>query len=193
MSSSKSRSVWSLTPEAFERLLLRLNPNRDIAAKEFEAQRRYLIQLFQYAGASDPDHLADVTFDRAAKRLAEGEQVEDLHAWLRGAARLVFQEERTRLSRQINALRSSSPQDREHLETEAKHEILNDCLNRLGVQDRQLIERYYQHDNESLTDARKRLASELAIPIENLRVRALRLRKALEDCFRSAFNESEPG
>ncbi len=170
----KKRSRWSLTPEAFEKLLERLSPDPVQAAKEFEQHHRFLVTLLTYAGASDPEHLADLTLDRAAKRLAEGEVVENLRAWLRGAARLVLQEERTTAARQTAALVSIELKPKSAgLKAEADHLVLERCLDRLGREGRSLVERYYQHGDGALLAARKRLAEELGISIENLRTKTL--------------------
>jgi hypothetical protein len=76
----KTRQRWSFTGEAFEALLDRLSPEREQAALQFEEHRRYLITLLTYAGAVDPEHLADTTLDRAAKRLSDGEAIDNIRA-----------------------------------------------------------------------------------------------------------------
>jgi DNA-directed RNA polymerase specialized sigma24 family protein len=181
----KPRQRWSLAGEAFGALLDRLSSDREQAALQFEEHRRYLITLLTYAGAGDPEHLADTTLDRAAKRLAGGEAIDNLHAWLRGAARMVLMESQTEIRREANAA-AAAAQSVEELQTksEADHVFLDECLAALTPENRSLIERYYRPRGKSLMEARKHLAVEFGISSENLRTRALRLRKALEECLR---------
>jgi DNA-directed RNA polymerase specialized sigma24 family protein len=176
------RSRWKLTPEAFECLLDRLSQDRELAARNFEELRRYLITLLTYAGADDPEHLTDIAFDRAAKRLAEGEQIDNLKAWLRGAARKVLQESWQSIVRQANAARTPHPKP-ESGNIEEDHLILEECLSRLSQDGRSVIERYYRSETKPLLAVRSELAQELGVSAETLRTRALRLRRILEKCF----------
>jgi DNA-directed RNA polymerase specialized sigma24 family protein len=170
---------------AFESLLQRLSPDRSQAAIEFERQRRYLIALLTYAGANDPEHLADTTLDRAAKRLSSSETIDDIRAWLRGAARKVLLESQTEQRREsIAAVGAAQSAGELRRGAEADHSLLQACLGRLPKESRDLIEGYYQPRENSLLDARRRLAMQLGISSENLRTRALRIRKTLEECLR---------
>jgi DNA-directed RNA polymerase specialized sigma24 family protein len=183
----QKRTRWTLTPEAFEYLMARLSADREEAAREFEELRRYLTTLLTYAGGAEPEHLADIALDRAAKRLSEGEQIENLKGWLRGAARRVLLESRADAKRESSAVETAqleiSTVERKKEDLERDHELLAECLGLLVPESRSLIERYYQATGEPLLAARKRLAEQLGISIENLRTRALRLRKIVERCF----------
>ncbi len=183
----KPRQRWSLAGEAFEALLDRLSPDREQAALQFEEHRRYLITLLTYAGAADPEHLADTTLDRAAKRLSDREAIDNIRAWLRGAARMVLLESQTEIRREANAAaRAAAGASMAELRAgaEVDHLLLEECLDRLTAENRSLIERYYRPQEKSLLEARRQLSIEFGITSENLRTRALRLRKALEECLR---------
>jgi len=176
------RARWSLTPDAFERLLQRIADDRIDAVGEFEDLRRYLITLLTWAGAADAEHLADTTFDRAAKRLSEGETIGNLKAWLRGAARRVLQESRLQFHRESDAARARSPEvAREWAEEDLA--TLDECLAKLPPESRRLIEEYYRNESRTLAARRRELASAMGVSAETLRTRALRLRKVLERCF----------
>jgi DNA-directed RNA polymerase specialized sigma24 family protein len=187
--SESRRRKWSLTGQAFDALLARLSPDREEAARQFEVHRRYLITLLTYAGAADPEHLADMTMDRAAKRLMDGEAIENLGAWLRGAARLIYLESQTEQRREtaaataaVQSAGDSSAGLRDAAETDHQH--LEECLALLPAESRRLIDGYYRPKGELLSAARRRLSLELGISAVNLRARALRVRKTLEDCLR---------
>jgi len=180
----KPRQRWSLTSVAFETLLERLAPNREGAALQFEHHRRYLVTLLTYAGPWDPEHLADTTLDRAAKRLASGEIIEDLRAWLRGAPRKVLLESQTELQRESSAAAAAAQSmDESRTVAEADHQLLEECLDRMPAESRSLVRRYYQPQGKSLLEARRELSIQLGISSENLLTRAMRIRKALEECL----------
>lgn len=152
---------------------------------QFEQHRRYLITLLTYAGAADPEHLSDTVLDRAAKRLTEGEAIDNIRAWLRGAARMVLLESQTNLRRESDAAVAGAEFVHKFGSgTEADHTFLDECLNRLTPDHRSLIESYYQPQGKSLLETRRKLSIDLGISSENLRTRALRVRKALEECLR---------
>jgi DNA-directed RNA polymerase specialized sigma24 family protein len=177
------RTRWSLTADGFDRLLQALGPDAATAGREYENLRRSLIAVFTWTGGRDPEWLADTTLDRAAKRLAEGERIENLRAWTRSAARLVLQESQLSQTRERksahDALRIASPSGSQ----EKDYASLEACIACLPPESRSLLEGYYQARNGSLIAARKQLATELGISIETLRTRALRLRRNLEQCM----------
>ncbi len=186
------RRRWSLTPAAFEALLRRLSDNREQAALEFEEHRRYLITLFTYAGAGDAEHLADTTLDRAAKRLTDGEEISNMRAWLRGAARMVLLEAQTQLRRESTAAAEALVLvDDFRTGAETLHRLLEECLALLSAENRLLIESYYRSAGESLLETRRRLSGQLGLSSENLRTRALRIRNTLEECFRKRRTPAE--
>ncbi len=174
------RTRWQLTPEGFDKLLDSLGPDRQAASREYESLRRWLIGLLTWTGGHDPESLADIVLDRLAKRLSEGEEIANLKAWVRVAARRVLQESyasaRKEQAGAYDALRfSESPA------TSASDDAcLQECIRQLSPANRTLLERYYGSDGNKLIPARKQLAMELGISIETLRTRALRLRKELE-------------
>ena len=83
---------WELTGEAFERLLRLLDSDRERAGEKYELARRRLIAFFEARGAESPADHADETLNRAARKVAEGERVEDINKYLYGVARLLLLE-----------------------------------------------------------------------------------------------------
>jgi len=112
--------------------------------------------------------------------------IENLNAWLRGAARKVLQEagleQRREADSAINAIRAREPS---HATAETDHLLLEECLARLSAESRSLVEQYYHPRQVSLLEARRRLSVQLGISSENLRTRAMRVRKQLEECLRN--------
>src|SRR5690349_936986 len=77
-----------LTEQSFSRLLLFLDPDRQRAAERYEKVREKLTRLFEWRGCIPGADYADETFDRVAKRLAEGldTQPQDPYLYFHGVA-----------------------------------------------------------------------------------------------------------
>ena len=63
---------WALTGAALDRLLARLDPDRDRAALKYEALRTRLQTQMGWWGSHNPLELADRALDRVATKLEEG-------------------------------------------------------------------------------------------------------------------------
>ncbi len=85
---------YALTPEAFNQLLDWLGPDRETAGKSYEEIRRRLIKIFTVRGCHIPEELADETFNRVGKKVAElaADYVGDPSLYFFGVAHKVFLE-----------------------------------------------------------------------------------------------------
>jgi DNA-directed RNA polymerase specialized sigma24 family protein len=184
------RKRWAVTRDGFQHLLARLDPAPAVAGERFQALHSKLASYFTYERCMDPEHWADETLDRAAKRLAEGAAVDDIQAFIYGIGRFVAQEAHRQQQRTRDVLRTQPPPATPA--SESIFECLDKCLATLSKQNRSLIQRYYSGDGKSLIKQRQELAEELGISIESLRTRALRIRKDLESCV-GACREEEGG
>jgi len=175
-------SGWALSGAAFDRLLAMLADDRDVAAAAYGQLRLRIVGLQRWWGSLDPETLADVTLDRAARKLQEGAPVErdDFGAYVRGVARLVFYE----AARQPGTVPIvHEPVAEATADSDARLDSLDDCLDTLSPADRRLVLRYYDSGNQIL--ARRHMARELGITPTALRIRTHRLRTRLEDCVMS--------
>lgn len=179
-SSPFANGKWSLTREAFDRLLAQLDSDREQAGIKYENLRRRLVKLFEWRGASFPEDLADDTLNRVAKSLETGEQIAHFTAYCLGIARNVFLE--SLRSRQREAALQSIPQASAAITDESRRDCLEHCLRGLCPQDYQMIIQYYQQDKRARIEARRGLASQLGIPLNALRIRTHRLRVQLQEC-----------
>ena len=66
--SGARKKDWTLTKEAFERLLDSLDANRERAGEKYENVRRKLIEFFEARGSNSPADRADQTINRVARR-----------------------------------------------------------------------------------------------------------------------------
>src|SRR5688500_16632332 len=91
---------WTLTPEAFARLLSRRWDDAGSAAREYEALPRRLGLFSVRRGAAGPAALADEAMDRVARRLDEGEPIDQLRAYAAGVGRRMLLEDLKRRARE---------------------------------------------------------------------------------------------
>ena len=183
--STTPRRRWTLTQEAFDRLLAALGEDRDRAAEAYLEIRGNLVRFFQWRGCPLPEDHADETFNRVAKRIAGGEDILSPMSYCLGVARMLLLEINKGRAREQQALAemmvSQSPvSDSE--ESGARIECLRECLETLSANNRELIIEYYQGEKGAKIKNRKRLVERLGIPVNTLRMRALRLRERLQSC-----------
>lgn len=174
-----------LTPEGFDALLAMLHPDRERAGELYEGIRRRLIRLFEWRGCAHPEDLADETFNRVARKSAEGLTLQrtDPYAYFCGVAHHVFQEVVRREKRENRVIESGdwAPSAAAEEEPDYRLDHLQQCLKTLESDQRLLLLRY--HQDEQRIRSRKELCDELGIPMNALRIRVHRLRKRVETCI----------
>lgn len=187
---------WSMTPEAFRALLAALDPDWERAGERYEEIRRSLVCFFQWRGCTSPEDHADETFNRVARKIEEGEVIRDPASYFHGVARLLLLElfksqtrERNALSRMSLNVASDTDKDTADLE-EARLNSLRRCLGKLPPESRHFITQYYQGEKRAKIEGRLRLAEQMRIPLNALRLRARRLREKLEICVQQGMKRS---
>lgn len=176
-----------LSRESLERLLELLDPEREVAARRYQQLRRRLIRLFEWRGARFPDDLTDETISRVARRLDDGVEIrsEDPFRYFCGVAHLVFKEvlrERKR-DRLLQDPASWPPTSDDQPESDDERmTILQECLGKLGDEQRTLILEYHEGEKRERIENRRALAERLGIELNALRIRVHRTRLKLERC-----------
>jgi DNA-directed RNA polymerase specialized sigma24 family protein len=174
-------------------LLARLHPDRDHAAGEYERLRARLIRFFEWKRCRAPDQLADETLDRVALRVAQGERIDKIGAFIQGVAANVCREQFQRPAEipiEDEVLAQLSAQEARQEERNATLDALRvrrleyqrRCLERLGPRKRDLITRYHYGRGSQRIEARRALAMEIGISLNALRIRAHWIRSALVNC-----------
>ena len=186
-------------------MLTLLAPDRERAGEEYEAIRSKLVKFFRWRGWPRPEELVDETIDRVSWRLAEGEVIRqaDPFLYFHGVAKNVLREAWSQEPRKtrhppaaIGFYRSADdhapPLDGvdEAMELEARLSCLERCLEHLGAAEQELIVRYYGGQGSELIEQRRRMAEEMGIPLNALRIRAYRVRVRLAACLEAALRRT---
>jgi len=176
---------WELTQAAFDMLLTRLDSDRDEAGKKYVDVRRKLVKFLGFWGCSCPEDQADETIGRTARKIFEGEPIENLNGYLLGTARLVYKETVREEISQRNAMSQKPPEDdRNQAEEERRQKCYKQCLRGLPAEEQHLMVRYYQG---SKPPDREKLADQVGISLNLLRVSAFRIRKKLGNCLQECL------
>ena len=180
-----ARKKWTLTQEAFDRLLVALGGDRDSAAQKYLEIRSNLVRFFEWRGCSFPEDHADETINRIAKRVMEGEEILNYSGYAVGVARLLLLEINKGRQREQLALAEIGQASEAYEEKDdGEHRLvcLRSCLETLTTDNRALILQYYQGEKGEKIQNRKKLMDQFGIPVNTLRMRALRLREKLQSC-----------
>ena len=180
------REKWTLTQEAFDKLLLSFGDDRDSGGKKYLEIRSHLTRFFEWRGCPFPEDHADETINRVAKRVAEGEQIQNPSGYAMGVARLLLLEilkGRQREQVALNEIANTSSETTDDKDDgEERLVCLRGCLSGLSADNQLLITEYYEGEKGGKIQNRKKLVEKLGIPVNTLRMRALRLRDRLQVC-----------
>jgi DNA-directed RNA polymerase specialized sigma24 family protein len=182
-----TQAQWTLTQQAFDKLLDGLSPDRDEAGKQYQSIRGRLIRFFESRLVDSAEDRADDTINRVARRIDEGKQIDNLIPYMYRTAYLVFLEalkepEHSEIDFETTSAIAIEPTF-DDSQQEQRQRCFDNCLNQLTLEQRELILRYYEETGRAKIELRKKLADTLSIPLNALRIRAHRIRMALEKCI----------
>jgi len=198
----KRKKDWVLTGEAFDALLTTLDAeDRERAGEKYEKIRRKLLEFFEARGCRSPSDHTDETINRVARKISEGEEIDDVVRYFYGVARLVVKELYRARDREIIALDVVSPaiaetpdenEDKAALDDarERHFECCESCLKSLPPANRDFITEYYRVENGVKIEGRQRQAKKLRIPLNALRLRAFRIRAKLDMCLEECLRQA---
>ena len=180
-----------MTQTGFDKLLATLDAvDRDAAGAKYESLRVRLIKFFEWRNCETAEELTDTVFDRVIRKITEGEQIQNVSAYAATVAQFVFKEDCRKRTR-----RTQSIEDTQEIEDLAEtNKILSEetddsqmnclekCLKEFPDENRRLIVAYYDTDERTMIETRKRLADSLDVSLNVLRIRICRLKAKLEDC-----------
>jgi DNA-directed RNA polymerase specialized sigma24 family protein len=186
------KNTYVLTQQAFDKLLACFAANRDEAGAQYEVMRRRLVRFFEWRGIAPAEEYADETINRVARRIDEGQEVNNLRAYVYGVARLVLKEAVRDRDKEPVPLETVTEGLREEesapIEPEPRVQCFDHCLEELAPESKSLILQYYEEERRAKIELRQQLADRLSIPLNALRIRAHRIRVALEKCIAHCLN-----
>lgn len=188
MAPRRSDAERSISAEGLARLLARLHPDADRAAREYEQLRRTLVRFFDWRGAWPPEECADEALDRLAKKLEADTAVEDVRNYAHGIARLVLLEWRRRpVTSSIAEAPDlvSVPAEPADEDGDRLRDCFDRCLADIPDDSRSLVLGYYEGDRDAKIANRRRLASTRGLSENALRSRVQRVRDRLEHCVQA--------
>lgn len=183
---------WELDEASFQALLGALHANPADAGREYERLRRRLIQFFSIHGVLRPEEATDEAFNRLAKRIGEGQAIQNIEQYTAGIGRMLVLEERQRARRELESLRQLRLPSPQAAETDEMLKALEDCLSEVPEAGQRLLQRYYSASSRMQVLERERLAAEIGISLNSLRNRALRLRERLQLCVEKRMRNLLP-
>ena len=188
------KKEWVLTQEAFDGLLDWLDADRERAGRRYETIRHRLIKIFACRGCGEAEDLADETMNRVSARVQEiaHSYLGDPALYFYGVAQKVHLESMRNRHAPEALVRAGpgagvDPTIVDDIEGES--ECLERCMDSLSEENRRLVLQYYQEEKQAKINHRKRLASELGIAVNALRIRAHRIRLTLQQCVQTCLED----
>jgi RNA polymerase sigma factor (sigma-70 family) len=193
------KKEWVVTQQAFDDLLDWLDADRDSAGTKYENIRLRLIKIFTCSGCCEADDLADETINRVTAKVGDiAESYSgDPALYFYGVAQKVRLEylrkkppvqESSQAGREPGdqTARASEPAD----EVEHEYACLEQCMDHLPSENRRLVLEYYREEKRAKIEHRQKLADQLGIAVNALRIRAHRIRSQLQQCVQSCLEQS---
>jgi DNA-directed RNA polymerase specialized sigma24 family protein len=173
-----------LTRDTLDSLLSCLDQDRERAGEKYETLRQGLVRFFEWRGCVLADKHADETIDRAARKMAQGEEIRNIHSYLVAIARFVYLEVAKEQEKVNTALRqilqnSATPESQPE---DLRLDCVRACLQSLPAESSRLLMDYYQGQTRAKIDSRRRMAEDSGISAHALRMRLHRIRLKLEEC-----------
>jgi DNA-directed RNA polymerase specialized sigma24 family protein len=177
------KNKWTLTPEAFNRLLASLSPNREEAGRKYEELRGKLIYFLTKRGCPEPEDLTDETVNEVAKKLEFGtlEYSGGPLPYFIGVAKNIYYAYLRRPRHEV--IEEEYPGPAPLPDPELYLRCLEKCMATLSERNRKIVSRYHQDQGREKIRIRQLLADELGIGMNTLRIQVHRIVKTLRECF----------
>ena len=174
--------------EAFDKLLAWLHPDRDQAAEKYQRVYLRLVRIFAAKGCVDSEDLADQTVNVVASKIDSliGNYVGDPAVYFYGVAKKI------QLEQLKKRLPPSLPPIPDNTELERRCACLEKCLEtKVTPEERDLVLRYHEGEGRGRIERRKRMAEELGISLNALRIRIHHIQADLRPCVEECLRESD--
>src|SRR5262245_52109697 len=135
--SASLKKHWILTEGAFNKLLERLDSDRQRAGEKYERLHHKLEKFFEIHRGALAEELADETINRLTRKIEEGLEIQNISSYSIGVARILLMEslkEQTRKS-ELHDVPSTAPSDLYYSnESEKQLQCLDGCLDKLPAE-----------------------------------------------------------
>jgi DNA-directed RNA polymerase specialized sigma24 family protein len=178
-----------INQEQFDRLIVWLDSDREKAGAKYEWIRKRLMKIFVCRGSTIPEELADKTVNRVARKLPEiqaGYTGDPAHYFVGVAANIMRESVRKEKLPAVGMPEPAPPDE----DVELAQSCLEQCVEKLAPAERDLVLQYYQQEGQAKINNRKKLAERLGLGLNALRIRACRIRLALQDCVERCRSEA---
>jgi RNA polymerase sigma factor (sigma-70 family) len=167
----------------FDLLLDWLDKDRKFAAQKYESIRLRLTKIFYARGCHLAEELTDETIERVTKKVATiAETYEgDPAIYFYAVAKNVFLEWTRKPKTEELPIKISNKEIKTD-EAELRDRCLSKCMENISAKQSKFIIEYYNRDKRQKIALRKKLAEELGVTQEAMRVRAFRIRAILQKC-----------
>ena len=195
---ASKKSNWVATAGSFAALLEWLDQGFDSNGEAYLEVRRRLVTYFDRKGCLNADDLADETLNRVQRRLEEEGAIESESPskFCYAVAKFVFLEHlRSGRAREVSdehidrAVPASAEEETQ--EREKALRCLEKCIRELDEQRRELVIGYYQGEQRTKIENRRRLARKLGLSVNALSIRTFRIRERLETCVRRCIETAK--
>lgn len=180
----------------FDEFLRTLDSDRDQAAAKYICLRERLERFFEWRNCTNPEDLTDIVFDRAAKKIGEGEQIQNAEAYCVSVAKFVLLENRRREFRESELDENTADEEPDSNSDEIsetndeRFKCLDQCLAELPDEKRSILKAYFDTDEKTMISTRKNLAEKVGVNLNTLRIRISRLKSKLEICVKECCEKT---
>lgn len=194
---------WVLTREAFDNLLALFDDEPERAAEKYEFVRLHLIKMFESRGCNSSIDLADEVINRVIRRMEGGEEIipATMTNYFYGVARNVLREYQRSPENLLYSISSpdiiEASQEKSIFNADTTDSVdremdcLESCLKQLPPETQQLILSYYDWEAGDKIASRRRLAEQMGVSLNTLRIRAHRIRDGIEKCAAKCLEDME--
>lgn len=179
-------------PDAVTDLWSMFGNDPESAGERFEVLRKKLVFYFEYRRCDDPEELAQETLERLRQK--KDDVVNDLTRFCYGVARNVLHEyrrkkqaERKYISEQEYHSHAAASDEEATVGKERRLQCLEKCTAGLSMDERALLTVYFSGRGRSRQERRRRMAEQLSIPLETLRLRVFNLKRRVRKCIEKCF------
>ncbi|HJP90740.1 MAG TPA: hypothetical protein VJ875_02220 [Pyrinomonadaceae bacterium] len=173
------------TQEAFDKLLLWLDPDRDKAGEKYEKIRKRVISFFSCRGCWEADDLADKTINVVISKIdwLSENYVGEPALYFYAVAKKIYLEH-------MKPRPKPPPPDPTPVEVDDTCTYLDRCLEQLPLADRDLVLRYQEGEKHVKIENRKKLADELKISRNALRIKVCHIHSRLRECIETFIRKA---